>query len=66
VARKFRISDFIAQCQKGQQQFAPMLSAADANGDTEESAELTEDLKDIARSLKWLDTIKDKDRPPRT
>ena len=65
MARKFRIADFINQCNNGQQKLQPMLSLADAQGDTEESAELTEDLKDIQRSLKWLATIADKDRPPR-
>jgi hypothetical protein len=65
MTRKFRITDFIDQCNRGQQKLQPMLSLADAQGDTEESAEITEDLKDISRSLTWLDTIKDKDRPKR-
>lgn len=66
MARKFRIADFIEICNKGQQRLQPMLSQADALGGTEESEELTEDLKDITRSLKWLETIRDKDRPVRT
>lgn len=65
MARKFRIADFIDQCNKGQQKLQPMLSLADAQGDVEEAAEITEDLKDITRSLKWLATIADRDRPQR-
>jgi len=63
--RKYRIADFIEFCTLAQQKLSPMLSLADANNDIEESYEIDQDLKDIVRTLTWLDTIKDRDRPPR-